>query len=180
MKIKCKICGKEIIKKPKESYKQFNNRVTCSLSCKTERQKGKSFTGMPFDRTGVKHSNETKKKLSEKMKGRTQTEEHTKNSIEARGYKFTPKENRAEYRYFYGIKRNYGMRREDYEKMLKNQKGVCLICGNKNKKKRRLCVDHCHNTGEIRGLLCADCNLALGKVNDDVKILNKMIKYLKK
>ena len=49
-----------------------------------------------------------------------------------------------------------------------------------NKSKRRLCVDHCHTTGNVRGLLCDTCNTALGKFRDNIDLLNEAIKYLKK
>ena len=70
----------------------------------------------------------------------------------------------------------YGIGVEDYEEMYKNQKGKCAIC--KKKEKKNLDVDHCHATGKIRGLLCRNCNTALGKVYDDPKILAKMFMYL--
>jgi hypothetical protein len=183
MKI-CKNCRKEIIKNPHESYKQFNKRVTCSVKCQSSLKKGIPLTKECKERLSQKlkslYASGKKKITIPNNKGRKQTVEHIKNAIEARGYKYTPKEKRAEYRYFYGLKRKHGMTKEDYNKRLKDQKGVCAICGNGNKQKRRLCVDHCHKTGKIRGLLCVDCSVALGNVNDDIKILNKMIKYLKK
>lgn len=46
--------------------------------------------------------------------------------------------------------------------------------------KYKLHVDHCHQTGKIRGLLCQKCNMALGLLNDSVEILETAIRYLKK
>lgn len=52
----------------------------------------------------------------------------------------------------------------------------CEVCGRNG----RICLDHNHKTGEFRGWLCMSCNSALGMVNDDIKILKKLIKYLQK
>jgi hypothetical protein len=57
------------------------------------------------------------------------------------------------------------------------QGGVCAICKNKNGMKQ-LCVDHCHKTFLIRGLLCSSCNVSLGGFRDSVEILTNAIKYL--
>jgi len=54
----------------------------------------------------------------------------------------------------------------------------CMICGIIKKETKLLCIDHCHTTGKIRGVLCDDCNIALGKFKDDPKILMKAINYL--
>lgn len=78
-----------------------------------------------------------------------------------------------------------GMTPEDYLRMEAEQGGVCKICGNDNNG-RRLMVDHDHNCcpGAItcgkctRGLLCKNCNWALGNAKDDIILLKKMIKYL--
>lgn len=67
-----------------------------------------------------------------------------------------------------------------------NQKGVCAVCGRpekikRNGKTKRLAIDHNHNTERVRGLLCSDCNQALGLLKvDDLGILNLQmaIKYL--
>lgn len=59
------------------------------------------------------------------------------------------------------LRHTLGIGIEDYEKMALRQNGVCAICGNTNGS-RRLCVDHNHNTGKIRGLLCTKCNVWVG------------------
>lgn len=70
---------------------------------------------------------------------------------------------------------------EEYTNLLVEQNYGCAICGAKsNKNGSRLCVDHCHTTGNIRGLLCHDCNTTLGKFNDDISLLLKAITYLEK
>ncbi len=59
----------------------------------------------------------------------------------------------------------YGLAAEDYARMVAEQGGVCAIC--KRKSRRWLCVDHCHATQLVRGLLCDKCNSALGFLDDD-------------
>jgi hypothetical protein len=53
---------------------------------------------------------------------------------------------------------------------------VCQICNQTDR--RELCVDHCHSTGKVRGLLCDPCNKALGLFKDSPELLNSAIKYL--
>lgn len=57
---------------------------------------------------------------------------------------------------------------------------VCAICGAPSPDGRQLHVDHNHDTGEVRGLLCLKYNNALGSANDDPDLLRKMIDYLEK
>jgi len=79
------------------------------------------------------------------------------------------------------FKRNFGITIEQYDEMFLTQNGNCLICGeNQSKFKRRLAVDHCHETKKIRGLLCDYCNPGLGYFKDSEDILNKAILYLKR
>lgn len=75
------------------------------------------------------------------------------------------------------LKEAYGITLEDYDRMLKDQSGVCKICA-KTPGKRALCVDHDHKTGAVRGLLCDQCNFALGHFNDNPVLLKNAIKYL--
>lgn len=79
------------------------------------------------------------------------------------------------------IKRRYGLSIEKYNELLAIQKCSCAICGKAHDpsiKRGRLYVDHNHDTGEVRGLLCAGCNAMIGHANDDVFILKKAIAYL--
>ncbi len=72
-----------------------------------------------------------------------------------------------------------GINKTKYNLMLVNQKGQCKICHRHiSEFRKQFAVDHCHETGEVRSLLCANCNLALGHVKDNVVILKSMIKYL--
>lgn len=79
-------------------------------------------------------------------------------------------------RYFnYG---KYKMRSSDYEMMLRDQQGVCAICGAKPQKGKRLDIDHDHETGEVRGLLCGLCNRAIGMLADDPDIIRAAADYV--
>jgi hypothetical protein len=60
--------------------------------------------------------------------------------------------------------RSHGLSLQDYRAMLERQGKVCGICKTPGKP---LCVDHCHATGKVRGLLCRDCNLGLGNYKDN-------------
>jgi len=77
------------------------------------------------------------------------------------------------------LKKMYGITLEDYNKMSSSQKHVCKICGDDEPYNTSLAVDHCHATGKVRGLLCSNCNRALGFMKDSVEILQNAIKYLK-
>ena len=77
--------------------------------------------------------------------------------------------------------REYGITNQDYEQMLKNQEFCCAGCGlHQNVLEKKLNVDHDHATGKIRGLLCGNCNRALGLVKDNIETLVKLQQYLRK
>lgn len=80
------------------------------------------------------------------------------------------------------LKSQYGISVEDYDRLLKDQKGSCAICGLKqaSRKNVHFTVDHCHITGKIRGLLCFKCNSGLGYFNDNREIVFKAYIYLKR
>lgn len=83
------------------------------------------------------------------------------------------------------LKKKYGLIPEDLERMLRDQDNKCAICGqeiflhgssvDKNKIAR---VDHNHETGKIRGLLCNDCNRGIGLLKDSPLLLANALKYL--
>lgn len=79
------------------------------------------------------------------------------------------------------MKKNYGVEYETYLGMVAKQGGKCAICGAeppKNQHKKRLSIDHCHTTGEVRGLLCDPCNRGLGFFRDNQDNLKNAINYL--
>lgn len=77
------------------------------------------------------------------------------------------------------LKKNYGITPEQWDEMFENQKGCCAICDrHQDMFKKRLAVDHNHETGEIRGLLCAYCNhRVVGRHRDGAK-LRKIADYV--
>jgi hypothetical protein len=79
-------------------------------------------------------------------------------------------------------KTSYGITIADYESMAIAQNNRCAICraDSPGWKKRTWCVDHCHESKVVRGLLCHDCNTSLGKFKHDRAILQSAIDYLKK
>lgn len=76
--------------------------------------------------------------------------------------------------------RQYGITQDDYDRMLAGQNGGCAICGSTEAGAwgGRLPVDHDHQTGEVRGLLCHACNGGLGRFGDDVDRLMAAAAYL--
>jgi Recombination endonuclease VII len=80
----------------------------------------------------------------------------------------------------YGGQRNfllnlrYGIGEEDVQRMLEEQNGLCAVCERQPAEH----VDHCHETKKVRGLLCFNCNGALGRFEDDVEILQRAVDYL--
>lgn len=76
----------------------------------------------------------------------------------------------------------YGITVEDYDRMLVVQGGKCALCFAEpvDEPGKRLHVDHCHDTGKVRGLLCVACNTGMGKLRDNVEVLKRAIEYLEK
>lgn len=78
--------------------------------------------------------------------------------------------------------KKYRISLEDYERMLRRQKGKCAICGGQpngtGSPRGYFHVDHDPDTGKVRGLLCGNCNHGIGKLKHDVRILKRAISYL--
>ena len=75
-------------------------------------------------------------------------------------------------------KHRYNISREDYVNLIKSQNNLCKICKAKPSKHRSLCIDHCHKTLKIRGLLCDKCNTGLANFKDNIILLQNAIDYL--
>ena len=81
----------------------------------------------------------------------------------------------------YRYQHTYGITLEDDNKMFNEQNGCCAICGrHQSEFKITFAVDHNHETGKIRSLLCIFCNHLLGNAYDDVEILQNAIEYLRR
>jgi hypothetical protein len=78
----------------------------------------------------------------------------------------------------YHLKRKYGITLEQYNEIFEAQDGVCAICREPRPEERTLHVDHDHDTGEIRGLLCFRCNNALGDLRESYDLAVKAVDYL--
>ncbi len=79
------------------------------------------------------------------------------------------------------LRRTYGITLKQYNAMLEAQNYQCGICATKHVEGSRssvLHVDHCHNTGVVRSLLCSNCNKGLGCFKDDPELLRKAMNYL--
>jgi hypothetical protein len=78
--------------------------------------------------------------------------------------------------------KKYGLEPEDYERMLVEQNNQCAICGDSwtpTTSHDKLCIDHDHESGVVRALLCQRCNRALGDVREDIRIAEAVVAFLK-
>lgn len=80
------------------------------------------------------------------------------------------------------LKHNYGMSLEEYYTLFENQQGRCAVCGTTNPghNHKHFCVDHDHETGNVRGLLCHYCNRGLGFLGDSMERVENLLNYLVK
>lgn len=95
-----------------------------------------------------------------------------------KGYKYKRREG---YEREYDLMKSYSITVQDYNEMYEYQNGKCKICEKGTDtmgRKKHLCVDHNHGTGQIRGLLCDKCNRAIGLLGDSINTLKKAVSYL--
>lgn len=86
-------------------------------------------------------------------------------------------------KYYYDIAYRYGISPEKFEELWQSQGGSCGICGlqfaeKPTRKLDRANIDHCHETGTVRGLLCLKCNTGLGALGDNQEGVRKALSYL--
>lgn len=72
------------------------------------------------------------------------------------------------------LRRNYGITLAEFEARATEQNHRCAIC----RRKKRLVVDHDHETGHVRGLLCSSCNLAIGLLSESLELTERLVVYL--
>lgn len=84
----------------------------------------------------------------------------------------------AERQKWYYVRKKFGLERADFERMFNAQSGCCPICTRQLVVGKNTCVDHDHKTGNVRGLLCRQCNLSLGLLGDDPESFERASLYL--
>lgn len=154
---RCKICVKNKLYIPPEISSLLTSKKTCSLCC-------------------VEKLISEFNKRNNRLDGLTSRCKKCINSC--------PKNRSTDYIRNYDLNKSYGIGIEEYNIMLDAQNSCCKICDRhltevNDKHKKNLCVDHCHTTGKIRGLLCDRCNRGLGFFHDNIDLLEKVVNYLK-
>ena len=100
-----------------------------------------------------------------------------KRKAKSKAYNEANKEKRKAYNLAYTLKYKYNMTLEERDRMLKKQNTKCKICNIKFSKATP-CIDHCHTTNKVRGILCPFCNTGLGYFKDNTESLTNAITYL--
>ena len=149
---KCTQCGtlKPLKEFSKDKYKSDGHRSNCKV-CYSAYDRSKYWSDPEFHRN---RTNEYRRKL--------RVTDPEKLKLSNRNSK---------------LKQSYGITHDDYLVMFNKQDKRCACCG---KETDKLVVDHNHTTGEIRELLCTQCNTALGLLNEDVTVMQNMINYTRK
>lgn len=120
----------------------------------------------------------TREKNAEKIRERSR-KWHIKNRQRHLKYMRDRRENQPDAVKDSRLKSQFGITLQDYKNLLKEQEGRCAICGRQEDEfDRALSVDHCHESGNVRGFLCSSCNTGLGQFQDSITNLKKAIQYL--
>lgn len=135
---------------------------------------GKKFTPGYHRRTKTCSSEcarENKKQISARASARAWKENRAERLAYIREYrrKKGPGHQRAGYLRF-----KYGLELADVERVARKQRHKCAIC----REKKKLCIDHDHDTGAFRGLLCHRCNSAIGLLDESPKVIKAALRYL--
>lgn len=78
------------------------------------------------------------------------------------------------------LKTRFGLTVEDFDRMYEAQGGKCAVCPRDLEEGYKTHVDHCHETGKVRGLLCFYCNTSLGKLKEDEDTIRNLLAYIQK
>ena len=170
---KCPQCGKEYPATPDFFYRHTRTKDGLNSCCKNcSKKKCKEY-----------YWNNREKELKRSKKWDDEHKEHRKQY--RKQYRKTNKKTIKESDRKYALKSKFGITFEEYNQMKQEQDYKCAICGCEETslykgKIRDLAVDHDHNTGEVRELLCNSCNNVIGFSRENPFILIQAINYIKK
>lgn len=188
----CEVCGQTFLTRPSRVRRQWGR--FCSKSCATSSRNHIASGRTELAETRLMRATrrvnkqmqtekecrkcKTIKSLSEFSTNHHNLDNHSYICIECIG---RPGTHRG-----YQLKYLFGITMDDYETILDGQMGVCAICGGMETRKDnkgnicRLAVDHDHDNGSVRGILCNACNTGLGRFRDDPDLLRKATNYLER
>lgn len=196
----CKVCGRELPATPEF----FTTHPTCKYGLNSKcrecistymKERRKRY-GKEIDKKNLPYARKWKKEHAEEIKEyQTEWYKNNKKKIEeySKNYYAEHREEIIEKATLWNKKHpekaeknrrksqlsQYGLTIEEYDKLYDEQNGVCACCGEPQTLGCRfLSVDHDHETGRVRGLLCTNCNIGLGHFKDDKEKLKMAIKYL--
>ena len=158
----CKVC---VVEKPLNEFPSFIRKPRNPNSTKNVQNKippeGRLYYGGTCKKCKNKNrNNQMRQKGIENPEWRTKRIDHGK---------------------WYKLESKFGLTKEDYHNLLEEQNNCCAICGAiNNGKYGYFSVDHCHQTNMVRGLLCSECNLGLGKFKDNPTFFYRAASYLNK
>ncbi len=119
--------------------------------------------------------NKNKKQLYDKEYYAKNTEKRKKYSLK---YHYAHRDQIKKYKEKYFYYKKYNLSLEELSIILTAQNNKCAICKSNFSKRNVPCIDHDHNTGQIRGILCRKCNLGLGLFNDNKELIISAFGYL--
>lgn len=174
----CKTCGKEF-----EPCKEDRRIVFCSLECRIKFRNDSGYMNNYYLKNkkrwdDVQSTQEYKDNKNEVRRKKYAEDEKYRESIKEKVKKYNASHPHIKHAQRISV---YGLTPDDYIEILEKQNNVCAICGceEQNAKHRsRFYIDHNHTTGKVRGLLCNNCNFAIGHLKDSIALLENAIKYL--
>lgn len=183
----CEQCEAEIKPHTKTGQKEWQTIRFCSFVCFNESRRGepRSDSQRVIDDEKLCIDCGSMKSLSDFFKRKETASGYCSHCKVCHSAKYPRKSLDPEIAKGYYLIHRYGISLDVYQRMLEKQKGTCAICekperiiDSRTKELRELSVDHNHYSGKIRGLLCHDCNIAIGHLQDDPNLFRKAIIYL--
>jgi hypothetical protein len=176
-RLRCKQCIKDYLEKTKEKRIAYSREYE-----KTKRKRPEGH----YEKYVKKASREWRQRNADKVNEKIR-EDRKVNQEKYLNYERKWRNENLEKARSFDILKKHNITFDEYTMMREKQKGLCAICGEKEKRKSRtkgevcrLVVDHHHASGNIRDLLCHNCNQIIGHSKESIIILKAAIAYLEK